>query len=577
MNSLQRAALQFTKPFRPKILLALGLMLLTSFGEGISLLLLIPLLHYTGITPHNGGSSHTNWLQNLVPHSHVTLTEVLLIYMLIVVSFACLNYVKALSISRLQQRLIQTCRRTLFKATCYAPWSFLSLQTIPHITQMLTTEIQRISGALQQSITLLANSIVLLTYLAVAMYLSWQVTSVALAACGLLLLFTRTQTIYAKRNGKHAFKFFRDMHTTIEQTLSGLKQAKLWQSEAQYLTQLDEQTTTLNKNQVAFARSQAATQWLFTSGGVVIVSVLFYLSAITLHIALSHVLVLLITFARIIPKLSTVQKSYQMVLTNMSGAGALYDFYKDCQKNKVSDLRSAQTIPFNSEIKIDRIGYQHPAQDHQTLTDLSLTIPKGTVTAITGRSGCGKSTLMDCLTGLLQPQSGSILIDGRLLTTEIQREWQRGIAYVSQDPFLLHASIRENFFWISPTLTDEQIWNALELSHAAEFVRKLPQQLDSVVGHRGLRLSGGERQRIVLAQAILRKPQLLILDEATSQLDMPNEQLIQQSLQALPGDITIVVVAHRVTSLANADQIVLVDQGKANILESATHLENIYN
>ncbi|MDF1795672.1 MAG: ABC transporter ATP-binding protein [Coxiellaceae bacterium] len=575
MKPLQRAALQFTKPFRPKILLALGLMLLTSFGEGISLLLLIPLLHYTGITPHNGGSSHTNWLQNMVPHSHVTLTEVLLIYMLIVIGFACLNYVKALSVSRLQQRLIQSCRRTLFKATCYAPWCFLSQQTIPHITQMLTTEIQRISGALQQSITLLANSIVLLTYLTVAMYLSWQVTSIALAACGLLLLFTRTQTIYAKRNGKYAFQFFRQMHTTIEQTLSGLKQAKLWQSEAQYLDQLDEQTTTLNKNQVAFARSQAATQWLFTSGGVVIVSILFYLSAVTLHIALSHVLVLLITFARIIPKLSTVQKSYQMVLNNMSGAGALYEFYKDCQEKNTA--QSHQAISFDNEIKINSINYQHPAQNHQTLVNLSLIIPKGSVTAITGRSGCGKSTLMDCLSGLLQPQSGSILIDGSLLTTETQKNWQSQIAYVSQDPFLLHASIRDNFFWISDTLTDDQIWHALELAHAAEFVRKLPQQLDSVVGHRGLKLSGGERQRIVLAQAILRKPKLLILDEATSQLDMANEQLIQQSLQALPGDITIVVVAHRVTSLANADQIILLDQGKANILENTQDLEMIYS
>ena len=574
MKTLHRAALQFTKPFRLRIASTLSLMLVTSFGEGISLLLLIPLLHYTGITPHNGGSTHTSWLQNLVPHHHVTLSQVLLIYIAIVISFACLNYVKALSISRLQQRLIQSCRRTLFKATCYAPWSFLSQQTIPHITQMLTTEIQRISGALQQSVLLIANTIVLLTYLAVAMYLSWQVTCIALAACGLLLLFTRTQTIYAKRNGKHAFQFFRQMHTTIEQTLSGLKQAKLWQSEAQYLSQLDEQTTTLNKNQVAFARSQAATQWLFTSGGVVIVSVLFYLSAVTLHIALSHVLVLLVTFGRIIPKLSTVQKSYQMILNNMSGAGALYDFYKDCQHQNTT--RSNQPIGFNQEIKITSITYKHPIQNQVTLDHLSLTIPKGSVTAITGRSGCGKSTLMDCLSGLLFPQQGSILIDGTPLTADTQKKWQEQIAYVSQDPFLLHASIRDNFYWISDKLTDQQIWQALEQAHAAEFVKKLPQQLDSVVGHRGLKLSGGERQRIVLAQAILRKPKLLILDEATSQLDMANEQLIQQSLQALPGDITIVVVAHRVTSLANADQVILIDQGKANILENTKNLEAIY-
>ena len=131
-----------------------------------------------------------------------------------------------------------------------------------------------------------------------------------------------------------------------------------------------------------------------------------------------------------------------------------------------------------------------------------------------------------------------------------------------QEPFLFNATFRENLLMIEPDATEEQIWEALEFSSAAEFVKKLPQGLDTLIGDRGIRLSGGERQRIVLARAILRKPSILVLDEATSALDTENERKIQQAIEQLKGKMTVIVIAHRLSTIRNADQVIVLDKGK---------------
>ena len=170
---------------------------------------------------------------------------------------------------------------------------------------------------------------------------------------------------------------------------------------------------------------------------------------------------------------------------------------------------------------------------HYALENINIQIPANHMTAIVGPSGAGKSTLIDLLMGLNQPEKGEVLIDGIPLTNDNLLSLRRSISYVPQDPFLFNATVRENLLMIEPNASEEQIWEALEFSSAAEFVKKLPQGLDTLIGDRGIRLSGGERQRIVLARAILRKPSILVLDEATSALDTENERKIQEAIESL--------------------------------------------
>lgn len=196
------------------------------------------------------------------------------------------------------------------------------------------------------------------------------------------------------------------------------------------------------------------------------------------------------------------------------------------------------------------------------LQKVNLHIPANRMTAIVGHSGAGKSTLVDVVMGLLKPESGSVMIDGIPLTDDILLSLRESLGYVSQDPFLFNTSIRDNLLMVKPHAEEEQLWEALQFSSAADFVRKLPQGLDTLIGDRGVRLSGGERQRLILARAMLKKPSILILDEATSALDNENEAKIQEVLEQLKGKMTIIVIAHRLSTIRDADEVIVMEEGK---------------
>ena len=184
------------------------------------------------------------------------------------------------------------------------------------------------------------------------------------------------------------------------------------------------------------------------------------------------------------------------------------------------------------------------------------------INAIVGKSGSGKSTTADLLMGLLKPQCGKITADNSPVNETVMREWREIIGYVPQEPFLLNGTIRENFEKFVADVSEEEIYQALEMASAEKFVKELSNGIDTVVGDRGIKLSGGEKQRIVLARALLRRPQILVLDEATSALDSENEAKIQSAIEGLRGKLTVVVIAHRLSTIQNADSIFVMENGK---------------
>lgn len=212
-------------------------------------------------------------------------------------------------------------------------------------------------------------------------------------------------------------------------------------------------------------------------------------------------------------------------------------------------------------VELKDLDFTYPGRV-QTLAGLNIYIRKGQMTALVGESGSGKSTVTDLVLGLQIPESGQVLIDGVSLGDWKQNSFRERIGYVPQDPLLFHASIRDNLLWSFEQAKEDDLWGALRLANAEDFVKELPQGIDTLVGDRGVRLSGGERQRIALARALLRRPELLILDEATSSLDSESELLIQQSMEQVARDTTILVVAHRLSTIAKADQVYVMRQGR---------------
>ncbi|HSG88060.1 MAG TPA: ATP-binding cassette domain-containing protein, partial [Pseudomonadales bacterium] len=197
-----------------------------------------------------------------------------------------------------------------------------------------------------------------------------------------------------------------------------------------------------------------------------------------------------------------------------------------------------------------------------SLNGVDATIRAGAFIGIAGASGAGKTTLVDLLLGLLDPDKGCLRLDGKVLGPEHMQAWRRQTAYVPQEPYLIDASVAENVRWSAPRATDAEVATALQRAGLGPVVEALENGMDTRIGDRGVRLSGGERQRLGLARALIRDPHLLILDEATNALDRETERAVQRTLLGLRGSVTLVVVAHRLDTLRDADQILVLDAGR---------------
>ena len=221
-------------------------------------------------------------------------------------------------------------------------------------------------------------------------------------------------------------------------------------------------------------------------------------------------------------------------------------------------------LAFDGEIKLDRVSFEYPDAQRRALKDVSLQIRKGQAVGLIGPSGAGKSTMVDLLLGLIQPDIGTISLDGTPLTNLNRRQWQDKLGYVQQDIYLIDDTIRNNvaFGIEAGQIQDDFIWNILGHVNLASFVRGLPDGLDTNVGERGVNLSGGQIQRIGICRALYSQPEVLLLDEATSALDVETEARIVDSLQKLKGELTIIIVAHRLSTIAHCDVVHSFEDGE---------------
>jgi len=246
--------------------------------------------------------------------------------------------------------------------------------------------------------------------------------------------------------------------------------------------------------------------------------------------------------------------------------GSLSEVHRDlCVRPAGIKFRARETgneLTFRKFITFSQVSFRYLRATSPALTDVDVTIPQGALLAVCGPSGSGKSTFINLLMGLLVPASGELRVDGVSIAGR-EGDWQRLIALVPQEPFFWNASIRDNLlFGRDMPDAEAHIWAALETAHVADFVRSLPEKLETRLGERGLRVSGGQRQRLAIARALIGEPELLVLDEPTSALDQEIAQAIDEALVDLKGRKTVVIVAHRAASVARCDEVVYFEAGR---------------
>ena len=295
-------------------------------------------------------------------------------------------------------------------------------------------------------------------------------------------------------------------------------------------------------------------------------------AAVLLNSQQTTILPLLLTFLLALQRLSIRLKSLAGTVTAMTDNSAKMLRLETILSRHDKTFERSGSLAFShlqTDIEFQDVSLSYSEDDNLALRNLTFTIPYKKVTAFVGESGAGKSSIVDLLMGLYRPTSGQILVNDSDLDQYNLSDWRSRIGVVSQDTFIFNNSILENLRYGRLSATTDDVIEAAKAAQAHKFILELPDGYETIVGERGYRLSGGQRQRLALARALVKEPEILILDEATSALDSESEKLIQQALDQFQEGRTVIVVAHRLSTIANADQIIVLENGK--IVERGTH------
>jgi len=545
-------------------------MVLVSFLQGMEIFLLLPLVNISGIMGANADFTvRLGIIQFLVDFLKMLgLPLILGIYILLVIGQSLLQRNITIRNVTIMQGFNLNLRFKTYSAILRSNWDFFIRKRKSDIINTLTTEMGRVGSGLNMSLQFITFLIFSLIQVGVAFWLSAELTFFVLV-CGVIHMFMARRFVKrAKVLGNVSLEIAQSYLAGITDQLNGIKDIKSNTLEESRLIWLRKMTSKMWDEQAAYIELKANSELLLKVSSAVFISLFLFLSVTIFHSHPAQLLLVIMIFFRVWPRITVMQSSAQQIAACLPAFKVLAELEKEC--NEAREIREGgfnykNVSPVRIEYGIEcrNVFFRYnPKEPIYALQDISLHIPANRMIAIVGRSGAGKSTLIDVLMGLMQPERGEVLLDGSPLTEDKIMALRRSISYIPQDPFLFNASIRDNLLLIDPNASEEELWRALEFSVSAEFVKKFPRGLDTVIGDRGVRLSGGERQRLVLARAILRKPSILVLDEATSALDTENETKIQGVLDRLRGEITVIVIAHRLSTIRNADQVIVLDQGR---------------
>jgi ATP-binding cassette, subfamily C, bacterial len=541
--------------------LLLILMLLVSLLESVGLVLLVPMLESLG-----NGADSSRLLESVragftLFHVPFGLATLLALFCVLVILRSVLSVIRARQNTRLQTELVDRVRRRCYSALLHADWRWLVTGRRSDHANTLMNEVSQLSNGLYFGIQLIGTVITMAAYLLAAMTLSWQACLISMATGALIFFMLKGLRRQAQQLGQSMSHAERDLMGNVQESLGGIKLAKILGAENAYLQRFDSSTRAMREENIDFQINHTRAGAVYQTVGALLLAAFLYAGIAVMQIPMATVLTLAFIFSRLLPMFASTQQQYQYWLHALPSVARCYELIAKAEAAaEPAYSHSAGVERVESDITLEALSLHYQGRQKPALDSISVHFKARTTTAIVGESGAGKSTLADVLMGLIAPDSGTLHVDGIDIIGPARMRWRASVAYVPQDAFLFHDSIRRNLLWAKPDARDDELHQALTRA-AADFVLQLPKGLDTVVGDGGVLLSGGERQRIALARALLKRPALLILDEATSALDRGNEARIRQAIENLHGDLTVVIIGHRLATLEHADQVIVMAHG----------------
>ncbi|NUZ05236.1 ATP-binding cassette domain-containing protein [Piscinibacter koreensis] len=444
-------------------------------------------------------------------------------------------------------------RLALIRAVMGARWRHHLRQSVGGLSNAVATEAQRASDAFQHCADMTAMLLNALIYMGIALSISWQAGLAAALAGAVLLTLLQSLIRSSRRAGQNQTKLMKGLLTSISGQLAAAKALKAMAREGHVDALLSDQTKKLRRairRQVVSREALSALQEPLLA---MMVAAGFFLSLVVLKMPMAAVMVMLFMLARVVSYLSKAQRAYQQVAVRESAYWSLVDSI-DAAVAQREPRGGERTVPLADSIRFEAVSFAH--EEGQTiLADASFTIPAQQLTVFVGPSGAGKTTVLDLVVGLLQPTAGRIVVDDVPLGELDLRQWRRQIGYVPQESILVNESIAYNVALGEEGIGEDDIRAALAAADALDFVDAMPEGIETPVGEGGSRLSGGQRQRLAIARALVHRPSLLILDEATSSLDRDAQAAVIETVRHLKGSLTILAVAHQDLLVQAADRV----------------------
>lgn len=570
-------------PYRGRYGLAILLYFFGSVMDGMTIVLLIPLFKHIFNTTgalQGGGSSlerFTTWLLSPVLDGTTPDQAVLRVVGLLSATILLKNignYAAGQLSVAVQEGVVRDLRSKLFSHLMTLDLRLFQKMRGGQILQRVINDVEQAKTVVNTTLArLLQNIFEIIVAATILLSASWRLTLLAFVGAPLLIIGMQFLVKRLRRHTRAREDEKGDMNAHVSERIGAMKLIRSYGAEDEESRRFYDQASAYRKKAIRTQRYATLTSPLTeVFGGMVLVliiwggtrSVLGGADGLTPETLISF----LITALRMMSPIKSLSQFPANIAIALASADRVYQLL-DMPSTEV-DAPDAREARFAREVTFDHVRYSY-GEDTEVLHDVNFTINRGEVVALVGPSGSGKTTLIEMLPRLHDPTAGAVRLDGVPITALTRRSVRALMGMVSQDTVLLNDTVRNNITFGHPGATDAQVEAAARAANAFEFIAALPEGFATMLGERGTRLSGGQRQRIAIARALLRDPPLLLLDEATSALDTESERLVQEAIDRLMADRTVLVIAHRLATVRDADRIMVLEEGR--IVEQGSHDE----